>query len=138
MGMTITRVKHNGGMAGQVARAKKLNDLKVGVITGQGRYPSLTDKPGPFVAQVAAWLEFGTKQIAARHIFRRAFRTSLTQQRALKKRLLRGFFKGTLGASQAVGFLGQFLTAEIVKEIDRQGAIDTGKYKQSVNYAEIK
>lgn len=139
-GATLSRRSINGGIAGQAASVGQLKDIVVGVVKGQGKYPVLPTRgnprqESPSVALVAWWLEFGTKRIRARHIFRRALRTNYKTNVLLRKRLLRGVLRRRITAGQAIGLLGESVQANIVQEITAQKAVKTGKLKQSIKWA---
>lgn len=139
-GATMSRRSINGGIAGQAQSLQPLRDIVVGVIKGQGTYPVLptegnTRQESPMVAQVAWWLEFGTKKIRARHIFRRALAANKNKNVLLRKRLLRGLIRRRITAGQAIGLLGESVQSDIVKEVTAQKAVRTGKFKQSIKWA---
>ena len=112
------------------------------------------DKPedgGPSVADVAVWNHYGTGKIPARPFIALALEQKKPELQALFARIGRGVMEDKLEARQALGLMGEAVTAAIKAQIadgvpppnapetvDRKGSstplINFGQLRASVTY----
>lgn len=116
-GFKVTRKQRQGGLFGMAKRVRDLNDAVVTVgfqgISGSARHES-----GATIAEIAAWNEFGTKTIPERGFFRRTLKESGDKIRGHMQKEIWNVVDGGQTVTRALGRVGVFAAAEVVKTID--------------------
>ena len=115
----------------RMLRGKKPS-IQVGFIDSSlNRYPTNDITP----AQVALYQEFGTRDLAPTLFFSKAtqrYSASLKHDRAS---LIAKVNKGLLVSRSALNEMGKMMADEVVSSIDKEGLIDTGVLRNSVDWS---
>jgi hypothetical protein len=128
-------------------------DVKKGNKTGSGREQSETISE---IAEIAMFLEFGTKDLEGWPFMSTAFDENIIQINAMKKSLYNKIIDGKMTARQALGLIGEFLVSKTKLKIrdiktppnkpstirKKKGAdnplIDTAQMLNSLQHTEVK
>ncbi len=131
----IERRTRSGHGIQAVNRRMRSTFAKVGILSGTGEHPNSTG--GQTIAEVAWWIEFGTRYVDARPFLRTGLRENLREYRRMMRIFMSRVANGEMSNAQAIGLIGAKAASDVQSKITSVGAIDSGQTRQHITWAEV-